>query len=141
MGISGLNLKPPITAAVKLTVDMQQTLALLAAMGDSERKVVVASESGVLNVCSARLKDIVHFDRVDPLNPTVGGDVPCTECLIMAHPDNVGKVWVRPYKAATTANAWPLDASDVANFTLDNLKQLNFNIVTDNDSVIVAYTR
>jgi len=141
MDVAGLRLQPPITKTVKLTADMQQTLALLTAYGDSARKLLRASESGVLNTASAKLKDIVHYDRVDPANPTQGDDITCTECLIMAHPDNVGKVWVKPHAAATTANAWPLDATDVVSFSLDNLNQLRFNIVTDNDSLIVAYTR
>lgn len=141
MGVAELNLQPPITSKIKLTADMQQTLALLTAYGDSARKLLRASESGVLNVASAKIKDIVHIDRVDPANPTQGRDTPCTECLIMAHPDNAGKVWVRPHAAATTANAWPLSAGEVVSFSLDNLNQLRMNIVTNNDSLIVAYTR
>ena len=141
MRFVGLSLTPPIDKAVRLSEDMQQTLALICAYGIDGRILLRGSESGVLNVTSARIKDIVHYTRTDPANPTQGDDVPCTECLVMAHPDNGGRVWVRPALAATTGNAWPLAAGEVVNFTLDNLKQLRMNIITDGDILIVAYSR
>ncbi len=141
MTIPELNLKPPMDGRVRLSEDMQQTLALLSAYGISKRVLLKASESGVLNVTSARIKDIVHYDRNDPVPMTQGDNVPCTECLIMAHPENIGRVWVRPDKAATTSNAWHLAAGETINFTLDNLQQLRMNIIANGDGIIVAYSR
>ncbi len=141
MDIPELNLKPPIDGKVRLSEEMQQTLALLCGYVDSKRVILKASESGVLNTTEPRIKDIVHYDRVDPVNPTQGDNVPCTECLIMGHPDNIGIVWVRPYEAVTTDNGWPLAAWDIVKFTLDNLQQLKMNIATNGDGIIVAYTR
>ena len=136
-----LGLQPPITKAIRLSEDMQQTLALLMAYGIDERKVLRASESGVLNVTSGRIKNIEHFTGVGANDTQNGTDIACTECMVMGHPDNTGKIWVRPGDTATVDNAWPLDASDVVSFTLDNLKQLNMLIVVDGEKVIVAYTR
>jgi len=141
MRILGLGVQPPINEAVKLSDDMQQTLALLCGYGIDERKLLRASESGVLNVVSARIKDIVHFTGVGASDEQTGSDVACCECLIMAHPDNTGLVWVRPKDVATTSNAWPLAAGEVVGFSLDNLKQLNMLIVTAGEKVIVAYSR
>lgn len=141
MSIPELHLRPDIGGKTRLSDDMQQTLATLVAYGDNARKLLKASESGVLSVSSARIKDIVHFDRIDPLNPKKGGDVACTECLCMAHPDNTDKVWVRPYKTAEISNAWPLDKNDAVSFVIDNMNQLFMLIVANNDSLIVAYTR
>lgn len=141
MNVPELNLKPPIDGKVRLSEDMQQTLALLTGYGVNTRKLLRASESGVLNVTSARIKDIVHYARVDPLNPKKGNNVPCSECLVMGHPENTGTVWVRPDKTALTTNAWPLAAGDAVNFTLDNLSELNMLIAVDGDTVIVAYAR
>jgi hypothetical protein len=141
MAVRFLGLQPPIEKAVRLSEDMQQTLSLLCAYGIDERKVLRASESGVLNVTSARIKDMVHFTGSGANDEQTGDDISCTECLIMAHPDNVSKVWVRPSKVATVNNAWPLDANDVMSFALDNLKQLNMLIVGDGEKVIAAYTR
>lgn len=141
MAVPELNLKPPIDGKVRLSEDMQQTLALLCAYVNSKRVILKASESGVLNVTSARIKDIKHYTGVGANDTQTGDNIPCTECLVMAHPDNTGKVWVRPDKTAAINNAWPLSASEVVNFTLDNLKQLNMLMVVDGDEVIVAYSR
>jgi len=141
MRFLGLQLHPPIDKAVRLSEDMQQTLALICAYGIDGRKLLRASESGVLNVISARIKDIKHYTGVGVNDTQSGDDVPCTECLVMGHPDNTGKIWVRPGTTAATNNSWPLAAGEVVNFTLDNLKQLNMLMVVDGDKVIVAYTR
>jgi len=141
MDILDLNLQPAIEGAVKLSEDMQQTLALLCAYGIDGRKLLRASESGVLNTTSARIKDIVHYTGVGANDTQSGGDILCTECLVMAHPDNGGMVWVRPGTTAATNNSWPLAAGEAVNFTLDNLKQLKMLMVADGDIVIVAYTR
>ena len=141
MGVANLGIEPPISGKIRLSEDMQQTLALLTGYGDNERKVLRASESGVLNVASARVADIVHYLGVGANYTQVGGDVPCTEVLVMSHPVNAGLIWVRPDKTATGNNAWPLAAGEVVSFTLDNLKQLNMLIVVDGEQVIVAYSR
>jgi len=141
MRIVGLSLDPPIDKAVRLSEDMQQTLALLCGYGIDERKVLRASESGVLNVTSARIKDIEHYTGSGANDTQVGKNIPCTECMVMAHPDNTGSIWVRPGTTATVNNSWPLAKGEVVGFTLDNLKQLNMLMVTDGDIVIVGYTR
>lgn len=141
MDVPELSLKPPIDGKVRLSADMQQTLTLLTAYGVNSRKLLKASESGVLNTASARIKDIAHYKRDGATDPKIGEAISCTECLIMAHPTNTGRIWVRPYTIAETTNAWPLDAGEVVGFTLDNLSQLNMLIDTDLDSLIVAYTR
>lgn len=141
MGISGLDPKPPINKRVRLSEDMQQTLALLTAYGINERKVLKSSETGVLSVASARIKDIKHYTYTAGKQNQTGDSVPCSEVMVMGHPDNTGLVWVRPDKAATINNAWPLAKNDVVNFTLDNLSQLNMSFILLNESVIVAYTR
>ena len=141
MTIPELNLKPPIDGKVRLSEDMQQTLALLCAMGISKRIPLVCSESGVFNVAEPRIKDVKHYTGVGANDTQTGDNVACTECLVMGHPDNTGTVWIRPYKTASVDNAWPLAAWDIQRFTLDNLKQLNMLMVVDGDIVIVAYTR
>jgi len=141
MNIPELNLKPPIEGTIKLTTDMQQTLALLTAYGNSTRKVLKASESGVLYTASSRIRDIVHIAGAGAGSEKTGDNVPCTECLVMGHPDNTGRVWVRPDKTASQTNAWPLDAGEVVGFTLNNLNQLNMLIVEAGEKVIIAYSR
>jgi len=141
MAVPALNLHPPITDAVRLTDDMQQTLALITAYGVNTRKLLRCSETGVLNVSSARVKDIVHIAVVGDNHYPVGPNIPCSELIVLGHPDNTGNVWVRPDKAAAVDNAWPVAAGDVLGLTLDNLAQLNLYIVEDADILIVGYAR
>lgn len=141
MDVPELNLSPPIDGKIRLSADMQQTLALLTAYGDNTRKLLRASESGILNTTSARIKDIVHYTGVGANDNRTGTNISCTECLIMGHPDNTGVVWIRPDKAATVDNAWPLAAKEAMGFALDNLAQLNMLIVVNGEKVIVAYSR
>lgn len=141
MGLPELNLQPPIEGKVRLSEDIQQTLALLCAMGDAKRTLVKASESGVLNVCDAQIKDIVHYTGSGAGDHKTGDDVPCTQVMVMGHPENGDTVWVRPNEEAKANNAWPLEANDVVSFSLSNLSQLNMLIVGTNERVIVAYTR
>ena len=141
MAVPDLALHPPIADAVKLTADMQQSLALLTAYGIDQRKLLRCSESGVLNTCSARLKDIVHYTGVGANDTQSGSDTPCSEIMVMGHPDNTGNVWVRSGGTATVDNAWPLAAGEPLGFTIDNLSQLSMLIVVAAEKLIVAYCR
>jgi len=140
MGIDELELKPPIDGEVRLSDDMQQTLALLTAMGVSGRKLMKCSESGILYIASPRIKDVVHFTGVGANDTQTGDNMVCSELLVIAHPDNTGLIWVRPYKTASANNAIPLSAKESADFTLDNMNQLNMLIVVAGEKVIVAYS-
>ena len=140
MGISGLNLKPPIDGKIRLSEDMQQTLALLTAYGVNERKLVRASESGVLNVASARIKDVLHYTGSGANDTQHGDNMPCTEVIVIAHPDNTGKVWARTDKVATINNAVPLDKKDRVGFSVNNLSELQMLFVVDGEKAIVMYS-
>ena len=141
MAVPALNVQPPISDAVVLSADMQQTLALLTAYGIDQRKLLRCSETGVLNTCSARLKDIVHYTGSGANDTQSGPDTPCSEVMVMGHPDNTGNVWVRSGGTATVNNAWPLAAGEPLGFAIDNLKQLSMLIVEDGEKLIVAYCR
>lgn len=141
MDVAELNIQPPIEGKTRLSDDMQQTLALLTAYGADRRRPLRCSESGVLNVSSARIRDIVHYTQAAAVYEYTGASIPCTEVMVMGHPLNSGSVWVRPNKTATVNNSWPVAKGEVVGFTLDNLSQLNMLFIEDGDSLIVAYTR
>lgn len=136
-----LHLRPPITGHIRLSEDMQQTLALLTGFGDNQRVLLKATESGVLNTVSPQLKDVVVVTATDDAFDWQGGDIPCTEVAVMGHLDNSHRIWVRPNSAASSANGWPLDKGEPFGFTLSNLNQLHINIETSGEIAIVAYTR
>lgn len=141
MDVSELNIQPPLKGKTRLSDDMQQTLALLTAMGADKRRPLRCSESGVLNITDPRIKDIKHYTGVGANDTQQGDDIPCTTVMVMGHPSNGDTVWVRPNKTATVDNAWPLLKREVIGFTLDNLSQLHMLMVTDTERVIVAFTR
>lgn len=141
MNIPELNLEPPGSGKMRLSEDMQQTLALLTGYGDNKRVVLKASDSGVLATASRRIADVVHYTGVGANDEQIGIDIACTEVMVVGHPDNTGLIWVRPDKVATVDNAWPLPANGAVGFSLSNLKQLNMLIVVAGEKVIVSYTR
>jgi len=141
MDVPELNLQPPITGKVRLSEDMQQTLAVLCAMGVSQRVLLKASESGVLNTASRQIGDIVVITATSTPHTWQGSDIPCTEIAAIAGLSNGDRAWVRPYKPASSANAWPLDKGEIFGFGISNLNQLHVTIQTTDDIVIIAYTR
>jgi len=118
---------------------MQQTLALLAAYGINKRIVLRGSELGVLNVTSARIKNIVHYTRSGVTEEIQGDNVTCSEVIVIGHPDNTGKIWVRTDAVATVDNAVPLDAKDRVGFSVNNLSELQLFVAVDNETAIVMY--
>jgi len=145
MGLPELNLQPPITGKVRLSEDMQQTLALLCAQGGSQRTLLRASESGVLQTINPRIKDLWGATSTGAASTKQGSDIKCNEVMILGHPDNDTTIWVRPYSVyvplGDNANiAWPVIANGVVSFTVSNLNQIWFYFVGATDKVIVAYT-
>jgi len=141
MNIPELNLYPPMDAGLRLSDDMQQTLAQLTGYDVNTRKLLRCSASGILSIASPRLIDIKHYTRTAIDNPIQGDDILCTEVLVLAHPDNAGRVWVRSGGVAGTTNSWPLAAGAVIGFSVDNLNQLKIHFPVQDEILIVAYTR
>lgn len=144
MGVPELNLQPPITSKVRLSEDMQQTLALSCAMGDSKRIMLRASESGALRTITPRIKDICGVTSTGAESHVQGKNISCSEVMIMGHPDNDVKVWVRPFAqyklTAPNENiAWPVSADGVIGFVVTNISQLWFYFEGATDKVIIAY--
>lgn len=141
MQVPELRLNPPIEGTVKLSTLMQQVLSLLCCYDGNKRVLIKATSTGVLNTCSARIQDIIHVTGSGADDDWQGSDLPCSEVMVMGHPDNGGLIWVRSDKAALATNAWPVAANAVFNCTVDNLKQLHALIKVDGEKLIVAYTR
>ena len=124
---------------------MQQTLTLLTAYCENQRVLIKATESGVLNTVSPRIKDLWGFTSLGDASHKQGSDIVCNEVMITGHPDNAGAIWVRPYSQYVLAGdnknyAWPVAASGVVGFVVSNINQLWFYFEKLNDIVIVAYT-
>lgn len=139
--VEGLILRPEFSGRVRLSDDMQQTLASLVGFDGIARRLLRSSKDGVLYQTTPRLANIVHITG-DGINDTwTGSDLPITEVMIMCHPDNSDWIYVTPDKTAAANNSWPLKPSEVVSFTLDNLNNLNLFFPTIDNTAIIAYTR
>lgn len=140
MRIPELNLQPPITSKVRLSEDMQQTLALLVGYVNSRRVLLQATETGVLITASPQIKGIIVFTSSGAKHTWNGGDIPCTEIAVLAGLDNTGRVYMNPYSGASAGSGWPLDKGESFGFTISNLNHLYLYVPTDPDIAIIAYT-
>ena len=139
--IEDLLLKPELAGRIRLSDDMQQTLASLVGYDGVSRRLLRCSQAGVLRTSSPRIKNILHVTGSGANDTWQGTDVLATEILVMGHPDNTGNIWVRNDQTATVNNAWPLAAGDIISLTVDNLNNLHLLIVVDGEKAIVAYSR
>lgn len=138
--IPELDIKPEPTGGIQISKDMQQVLSTLTGFWRNKRLLLKASPSGILFTCSPQLEDIFHVTGSGANDTYQGDDIPCSEILIMGHPSNASKVWVRKGSEATVNNAWPLDANDVVNLSVINLNMLHLLIVADGEKAIIAYS-
>lgn len=134
-----LDLKPDITASIRLSDDIQQTLALLSGWAGSTRRLIRCADTGVLYTVNPRILGIDHVTANTTNYVYQGSDKVITEVIIRGHPSNSDTVWVKNDEAASTINAWPLAANEWIQFTLNNLKHLHLLIETDTDRAILLY--
>lgn len=138
--IPELDLKPESAGAIELTPDMQQTLALLAGFWRNTRVLLKASPSGVLFTASPQIKGVVNVTGVGANYPYQGSNIPCSEVLVLAHPDNTGRIWVNPHAVAAADTGYPLDAGDPIGFGVTNLNMVHLLIVTAGEKAIIVYS-
>lgn len=139
--IDGLLMKPEFSGRIKMSEDIQQTLASLVGYDEATRRMLRCSEGGVFYVTSPRLKNIVHITANDDAYDWQGSDEKVTEIMVMGHPDNSGLVWVKNDEAATTNNGWPLAAKEILGVTVENLNNLHLLIASTGEKAILLYTR
>lgn len=131
---------PESERGVVLDEGMKQVLSVLAAYWQEKRVSLKASPGGILFTSSPPIGDIFHVTADQENYLYQGGDIQCSEVMVMGHPDNSDLVWARTKTAATNANAWPLAANTVVGFSVVNLSQLRLRIIDNGEIAIVAYT-
>ncbi len=140
LGIPELDIKGQPSAPLTLSDNIQQVLSTLCGFWKNKRTLLKSSPSGILFTASPQLEDIIHNTGSGANDTYQGGKQPCTEVIIMGHPDNTGKIWARTKEVATVNNAWPLDANDAISFTITNLNMLHILTVVDGEKAIIAYS-
>jgi hypothetical protein len=140
IAVPELNLQPEQSGGVQLSEDMQQSLALMTAFFLNKRVLLKASPSGMLYVTSPPMQDVLHVTATGTAYTYQGENIPCSEIMVIAHPDNTGRVWVRVNGTATVNNAIPLAAGDAVPVSIFNLNMLNLLIATNGEKAIIAYS-
>jgi len=141
MQIPELALKPPIEGAMRLSEDMQQTLALLCGYHVNQRVLLQATDTGILHTVGPRFFDVQHVTGSGANDHPDLPDIPCSEVLVLGHPDNTGMIWVRPGGTAAVDNAVPIAKSEGMTFSIHNTKSLSVLVVVDGETAILAVAK
>lgn len=136
-----LPIKPEMTGKVKVSEDMQQTLATLLGWDGSSRRLVKTSMTGVMQTTTPQVRDIRTEVAGEAVQVKTFTDTPTTEVMIMGHPDNSDKIWVDFGTLPTIWTSWPLDAKDTLIISIDNLNKLQILIVGNGEKALILYTR
>jgi len=140
LGVPELDIKGTPSSPATISDNIQQVLSTLTGFWKNKRVLLKASPSGILFTTGPQLEDIFHVTGSGVNDTYQGENIPCSEILVMAHPDNGSKIWLRKGVTATVDNAWPLNANDVMGLTITNLNMLHLLIVGDGEKAIIAYT-
>ena len=136
-----LETKPPLTGRVRITDEMQQTLALLSGWDGASRRLLNVSPSGVLHVCSSTIKGILNEQALAAVTDYQLPDIKTSEVLIRAKPTNSGRIWVNLDVDAGDNIGYPLDSGEWINFSVDNLHRIHWYSTVISEWMIVLYTK
>ena len=136
-----LPIKPELTGKIKVSEDVQQTLATLLGWDGSSRRLVKTSMSGTMQVTTAQVRGILTETASGANQVKTFGDIPTTEVMIMGHPANTGAIWIDIGVTPTALTSWPLDKKETLIISVDNLNKLQILIVTSGEQALILYTR
>jgi hypothetical protein len=138
--IPELDIKGDPESPPTLIEKVQNTLSILTGYWKHKRVLLKASPSGILFATNPAVEEFYHVTGSGANDDYQGNTKDATEVLVIAHPDNAGRIWVNKGKVATDANGIPLDAKESTRITVTNLNQLHIKIVTDGEKAIVGYS-
>lgn len=138
--LKDLPLKPEITGRIKVDETLIQTLSALMGYDGEGRRLLKCALSGSLRITSPIVKGIANKVTSNAEHNITFSDVPTTEVLVTANPDNVSRVWLNIGTPAGVDTGWPLDAGDFINISLDNLQSLRLYTASIGDKVSVVWT-
>lgn len=136
-----LPVKPPLIGRPRISEDLQQTAALLVGWDNTTRRLLRVSPTGVLYVASSPVKGIANVLFAADDYDWQGEDIPTSEVLVRAHPDNTGRVWANVAAAAAADSGYPLDAGEWVKWSINNLHTLYLLGSATATKAIVIYTK
>ena len=135
-----LPVKPPLIGRPRISDDIQQTAALLVGWDNRTRRLIRCSPTGVIRVGSARAKGIIDVLSDQATYTLTLPDIPTSEAMIRAYPDNSGRVFVNIGTAAALNTGYPLFTGEWVSVSVNNLNSLQLYIEKDAEKVAVIYT-
>lgn len=139
--IEDLKTKEMYVGRMRLSDDMQQTLAALTGYDTVSRKLLKCSTGGILYSTSPRLAAIATIEANSDNYAWQGVAKKTSEIMLKADKTNTGIVRVMVDTIAGLTLGWPLNANDVVGFSIDNLHNLYIFVETNGEKVTIAYTR
>ena len=135
-----LPVKPPFGGKLRLSEDIQQAISLISTWDGESRRFVRSSPLGVVRVCDGRAKGVLNITADQAAYILTPDDIPTSEIMIKAHPDNSGLVVVNIGIAASlTAGFW-LEAGESMEFSVNNLNALRLYVELDTEKAAILYT-
>lgn len=134
-----LTTQPELPSRIRISDDMQQSLALLSGYDGQQRKLVAVTPSGALVTTSVRPKGVINITGDGANDDWQGSDIKCSEVKVLSHKDNAALIWVNINTTADEDVGEPLEAGDYLIWGLSNLVNLHINIVGASEKVIVTY--
>lgn len=138
--LKGLSLKPEQSGRLKLDEKAIQTLATLFGWDGEGRRLLTCALNGALQTTSPQAKAILNRTSSGANEDFTFGHIPTSEVLILANPNNAGDIWLNIGTDAAVDKGWVLDAGDFLNISVNNLRDLEFRIITSGDKLILIYT-
>lgn len=136
-----LPVRPPLTGRPRISDDLQQTVALLAGWDKITRRLVYVNPSGVLHAISPPVEAIINKQFPSGTDNYQPANIKTSEVLIRARPTNSGRIWVNIGSAAADNTGYPLDSGELLVLSVNNLSNLQFFSMTDDDWLIIVYTK
>lgn len=137
--IPDIVVKPALPISPRVSDDVQQTLATLLCYDGSARRLLRCTPRGMLQVVNPLIIGFINVGGLGANGVYDGLDIPCSEVIVRAHPDNSQRVWVNVFAAAAVDTGWALDRNEYIPLTLTNMLQLHLLIEDAGEQVIIAY--
>lgn len=132
--------KPPISGRLKMSDDLQQTIALLSGWDGATRRLCRVTPTGVLYFASPPVQGISNILSDETTYNWQGGNIKTSEVIVRADKTNNDDVWVNVGAVAVANTGYPLDGGEWVNFSITNLNMLHIHIVATAERAIVIYT-
>ena len=132
--------RPEITGRPKLSEDLQQTVALLTGWDGSTRRLLHVTPTGILRICEAKAKGVLNIIAPSPAYGLQCSNIPTSEVMIRACPDNSGKVFVNIGVTAALDTGYPLFTGEWVKLSVNNLNNLQLWFEKYMDMVAIIYT-